>query len=257
MKIDLHSHVKISKKTDFMPEYFQEMMKEARKAGLTGIAMTEHFNTLRYTDIYDFLDKHYPYENDYYMIDELKLFPGLEVDVKEIGHILLIGGRKDILSIRSLLENNKREDNFLAFDKLMDIAEHYDVLKVGAHAFRESTPLYHLKKDQLNRLDALDLNGKDLHAQGQKGYREKLERFAEKLGLPVVGGSDTHHFLQYGSIYNELENECDSVAQLKASIASAQYKIHLSENLDLKVKAATLTKKWMKKALEKEKQLFG
>lgn len=257
MRIDLHSHVKISKKTDFMPEYFLEMMKEAREAGLTGIAMTEHFNTRRYTDIYNFLDTHYPYENNYYMIDGLKLFPGIEVDVKEIGHILLIGNRKDVLSIRSLLETNTSEDNFLAFDKLMDIAEHYDILKIGAHAFRDSTPLYHLKAEQLKRLDALDLNGKDLYAQGQKAYREKLEDFAGKLGLPIVGGSDTHHFLQYGCIYNEFQNECDSVEQLKASIVSEQYKIHISANLNLKVKAATLTKKWMKKALEKEKQLFG
>lgn len=257
MRIDFHSHVKISKKTDFMPEYFQEMMKEAREAGLTGIAMTEHFNTRRYKDIYDFLDKQYRYVNDYYLIDGLKLFPGIEVDVKEIGHILLIGNRKDILSIRSLLETNTREENFLSFDKLMDIAEHYEVLKIGAHAFRESTPLYHLKEDQLKRLDALDLNGKDLYAQGQNVYRDKLESFAEKLGLPVVGGSDTHHFLQYGSIYNELSNECDSVEQLKSSIASGQYKIHISENLALKVKAASLTKKWMKKVVEKEKQLYG
>lgn len=257
MKIDFHSHVKISKKTEFMPEYFHEMMKEAKEAELTALAMTEHFNTRRYTDIYHYLDKHFSYENDYYQIDGLKLFPGIEVDVKEIGHILLIGNRTDILSIRSLLESNTSEDNFLSFDKLLDIAEQYDVLKIGAHAFRESTPLYHLKADQLKRLDALDLNGKDLFSQGKNVYRQKLEPFAEKLGLPIVGGSDTHHFLQYGCIYNELKNDCDTVRDLKASILTKQYKIHISEDLDLKVKAATLTKKWMKKVVEKEKLLFG
>ena len=177
--------------------------------------------------------------------------------MKEIGHILLIGNRTDILSIRSLLESNTSEDNFLSFDKLLDIAEQYDVLKIGAHAFRESTPLYHLKADQLKRLDALDLNGKDLFSQGKNVYRQKLEPFAEKLGLPIVGGSDTHHFLQYGCIYNELKNDCDTVRDLKASILTKQYKIHISEDLNLKVKAATLTKKWMKKVVEKEKLLFG
>ncbi|WP_303981699.1 PHP-associated domain-containing protein [Niallia circulans] len=257
MKIDFHSHVKISKKTDFMPAYFQEMMKEAKEAGLTAIAMTEHFNTRRFTDIYDFLDRHYSYVGDYYDIDGLKLFPGVEVDVKEIGHILLIGNRTDILSIRSLLENNTNEDSFLIFDQLLDIADHYDVLKIGAHAFRESTPLYHLQEEQLKRLDALDLNGKDLFSQGQDAYREKLEHFAEKLGLPIVGGSDTHHFLQYGCIYNEIQNDCDDVKALKASIDMGKYKVHISENLNLKVRAATLTKKWMKKVVEKETQVRG
>ena len=256
MRIDFHSHVKISKKTDFMPEYFQEMMKEAKMADLTAICMTEHFNTKRFFDIYDYLDQQYSYEKGYYNIDGLKLFPGIEVDVKEVGHILLIGNRQDILSIRRLLEPHTQEENFIPFNQLMDMADQYNILKIGAHAFRESTPLYHLKEEQLKRLDALDLNGKDLFAQGIEMYQQKLVAYAEKMGLPYVGGSDTHQFLQYGSIMNELEQDCDTVENLKASISSGRYHVNISQDLSLKVKAATLTKKWMKKVLEEEKQLI-
>ena len=74
MKIDFHTHVKISKKSAFMPDYFKEMMEEAKASGLTAISMTEHFNTLRFLDIYKFLDQHYEYQDDYYDIDGLKLF---------------------------------------------------------------------------------------------------------------------------------------------------------------------------------------
>ena len=256
MKIDFHSHVKISKKTQFMKEYFQEMMSEAKMAGLTAICMTEHFNTKRFFDIYEYLDKQYPYENGYYNIEGFKLFPGIEVDVKEVGHILLIGDRQAILSIRRLLEQHTQEDLFIPFDELMDIAEQHNVLKIGAHAFRESTPLYHLKEAQLKRLDALDLNGKDLYSQGVEIYKQKLVAFAEKLDLPYVGGSDTHQFLQYGCIINELGENCNTVEDLKASICSGNYQVTISKDLPLKVKAATLTKKWMKKALEEEKQLI-
>ncbi|WP_226668861.1 PHP domain-containing protein [Metabacillus litoralis] len=255
MIIDFHTHVKISKKSMFMPEYFQEMMKEAKASGLTALAMTEHFNTSRFNDIYDFLDKHYEYKQDYYDIEGLKLFPGIEVDIKENGHILLIGNRHDIVEIRAKLENHTNEEQFIYYDQLLDLAEQYNVLKVGAHPFRESTPLYHLNKKQIRRLDALDLNGKDLYAQGISAYREKLSNFAEELDLPVVGGSDTHQFFQYGSVYNDFEEECCSVDEIKRCIYSGKYVVKTSDSLELKVKAAIHVKRLLKKVLSEKKEL--
>ena len=66
MIIDFHSHVKISKKSNFMPDYFREMIVEAKQNGLTALVLTEHFNTIRFFDIYSFLDKHYSYVDGYY-----------------------------------------------------------------------------------------------------------------------------------------------------------------------------------------------
>lgn len=255
MKIDLHSHVKISKQSKFMPDYFCEMMEEAKANGLTALAMTEHFNTSRYTDIYEFLDQNYTYINDYYEINGLKLFPGIEVDVKEIGHILLIGNRNDILSIEKELIHHKEEENFISYANLLDLAEMYNVLKIGAHPFRKSTPLYHIDLDQLKRLDAFDLNGKDLYSQGEDPYKEKLEQFANKVGIPIVGGSDTHHFLQYGSVINELNDECHTIKELKNCISNRQYKINVSPCLTIKVRSAKLVKKMMKKMIGEEMDL--
>ena len=58
MKMDFHTHIKISKKSNFDPAYFREMTREAKEAGLDAIALTEHFNTLNFLDVYDFLDDH-------------------------------------------------------------------------------------------------------------------------------------------------------------------------------------------------------
>ncbi|MDL4841195.1 PHP domain-containing protein [Aquibacillus rhizosphaerae] len=254
MNIDFHSHVKISKKSKFMPEYFIEMMKEAKKSDLDALAMTEHFNTTRFQDIYDFLEAHYTYQNGYYNIDGLKLFPGIEVDIKEVGHILLIGSREDVLTIRNELSSNLKEENFISFNGLLDIAEEFNILKIGAHPFRESTPLFHLETDQLQRLDALDLNGKDLYAQGYESYSAKLTEFAQKVGLPIVGGSDTHQYLQYGSVINKLEKECETVDDLKICIHNSAYQVEVSPSLNIKVKSATLVKKLLKKLLIENKQ---
>ncbi|MCZ0704486.1 histidinol phosphatase-like PHP family hydrolase [Natronobacillus azotifigens] len=255
MRMDFHSHVKISKKSMFMPDYFAEMLHEAEKNGLTAIAMTEHFNTKRFMDIYDYIDQHYSYGNGYYLVEGMRVFPGMEVDVKEVGHILLIGDRADIIAVRVALESHTNPVDFIRFKDLMDLAEGYNLLKIGAHPFRQGTPLTHLPVEQLRRLDAFDLNGKDLYAQGIEPYRERLGEFANKIGLPIVGGSDTHQFLQYGAIYNQLNRNCETVSELKEVIQSGDYQVEVSRDLMLKVKSAALVKKYMKKIVEEHTQL--
>ncbi|MGP4038445.1 PHP-associated domain-containing protein [Gracilibacillus sp. D59] len=251
MIIDFHSHVKISKKSRFMPDYFREMMYEAKQNGLTALALTEHFNTIRFFDIYAFLNEQYKYVDGFYDIDGLKLFPGVEVDVQEVGHILLIGDRKEVCSIREQLTDFKEEDRFIAFDLLMDLADQYSLIKIGAHPFRDSTPLArNVSKVQLQRLDALDLNGKDLYAKGVETCQQEVKELADEIGLPVVGGSDTHQFLQYGSIVNEFEYDCSNSNELMQAILQKKYQLKVSDQLALKVKSATIVKKYMKKYMQ-------
>lgn len=252
--MDFHTHIKISKRSQFTPSYFQEMIAEAKAAGLQALALTEHFNTDRFMDVYEYLNEQYPYIHGYYEVDGFKIFPGMEIDVQEIGHILFIGDREDIMAIRQLLDNYTEKGSFIPFSELLDIGEQYELLKIGAHPFRESTPLHQLPAEQLRRLDALDLNGKDLYSYDQVDYRKRLEELAEKLQLPIVGGSDTHQFLQYGCIINQLENDCQTVADLKTCIQAGNYHIRISDDLDLKVRAASLVKKYIKKYLQVSKQ---
>ncbi|SFL42868.1 hypothetical protein SAMN04487943_101499 [Gracilibacillus orientalis] len=257
MIIDFHSHVKISKKSRFMPDYFHEMMEEAKQNGLTALALTEHFNTIRFFDIYAFLDEQYTYVDGFYDVDGLKLFPGIEVDVQEVGHILLIGDRKEVCSLREQLASHLEEEHFIHFDLLMDLAEQYSLLKIGAHPYRDSTPLArNVSKTQLKRLDALDLNGKDLYAKGVEACQQELTTLADEIGLPIVGGSDTHQFLQYGSIVNEFEHDCHNSDELKQAILQKKYQLKITDQLSLKVKSATLVKKYMKKYLQEVDTVF-
>lgn len=252
MKIDFHTHVKISKSSQFMIQYFEDMMDEAKEAGLTAICMTEHFNTLRFFDIYDYLDGQYAYENHYYNVRGLKVFTGMEVDVKEVGHILIMAHRDDIVKMREALIPFEEKPHFIPFKALMDLADQYNTLRIGGHPLREGTPLTQHDPEQLKRLDALDLNGRDLFAQGQHPYIERLEEFANRLGLPIVGGSDTHQYLQYGVVVNESAQECETVDDLKEMIETDDYSIHISEDLEVKVKAARIVKKLIKSTLDEE-----
>ena len=164
MKIDFHTHGKISKKVSFSLEYFTEMVHAAKKNGLDAIALTEHFNTHQFMDVYDTLDKEFPYVYDYYEVNGVKVFPGMEVDIKEKGHILFIGRRENIRGLRMKLNPYTEKNHFIPFHALLEEASEFHFLKIGAHPFRDSTPLHHIERELLTRLDAFDLNGKDLYS---------------------------------------------------------------------------------------------
>ncbi|MBB3111806.1 hypothetical protein FHS18_003874 [Paenibacillus phyllosphaerae] len=245
MNIDLHTHGKLAKKTDFDPIRFREMIEYARLSGLDAIALTEHFNTRNFNDLYDQLDARYDYVHDYYDIEGFKVFPGIEIDVQEIGHLLMIGPRQAIRALRARLTAHVEEHTFIGIRDLLDYCDTLPLLRIGAHPHRESTPLHHLPAEELRRLDCFDLNGKDLHKYGL-GMQERVAVLASEIGLPVVAGSDTHHPLQYGCVMNRLHQSCNTVAELKACLLNGQYDIIISPQLHEKVQAAALVKDMIK-----------
>ncbi|MCM3260944.1 PHP domain-containing protein [Paenibacillus lautus] len=249
MKIDLHTHAKLSKASDFSKHYYEEMIREALDNGLDALALTEHFNTRHFDEVYRQLDSMFPYNGEYYDAGGLKIFPGMEVDIRETGHILLIGRKEFILETRRRLDGYTEKGAFIPFDDLMDLAEGFPLLKIGAHPFRESTPLRHLTRSQLSRLDAFDLNAKDMYQYGSEANQDQVQRFAADLGKPVTAGSDTHQCLQFGSVYNELQMPCESAAELKDAIMQGAYQIHVSDSLPIKVKASAMLKKLMKEII--------
>lgn len=246
MNIDLHTHGKLSKKSSFSPDYFREMVREAIANGLDAIALTEHFNTSNFFAMYETLDRMYPYNGHYYEADGLKIFPGMEVDIAETGHILLIGLKEHILDVRSSLEDYTKEGHFIPFRQLLDLADSLDLWKIGGHPFRSSTPLHHLDPEQLARLDAFDFNAKDIYMQGAEAYRALITPFAAKLGVPVIAGSDSHQCLQYGSVVNKLEYACSTMKELREAVRKGHYSIEVSPCLHTKVKASVMMKKLLK-----------
>lgn len=246
MNIDLHTHGKLSKKSAFSPEYFAEMMAEAKENGLHAVALTEHFNTSNFYAMYEALDELYPYNGHYYDVNGLKLFPGMEVDIAETGHILLIGLKENVLAVRALLEAHTGEGSFIPFRQLLDYADEYQLWKIGAHPFRTSTPLHQLDPELLKRLDAFDFNAKDIYMQGAEAYRNLIMPFAAKLGIPVIAGSDSHQCLQYGSVMNKLQDPCSTIEELKQAVKQGRYEIELSPCLPVKVKASVMMKKLLK-----------
>lgn len=249
MNIDFHTHVKLSKKTSFNLSFFQEIVLNAKESGLDAIAMTEHFNTDNYQEIFEVLDAHYPYTNDHYTADGLYIFTGMEVDIAGIGHILCITGKDRLLEMRRQLEGNTDSSNFITLDELLVLGRSHGALMIGAHPLRPSTSLLQQDAKLLEQLDAFDLNGKDLHEHGVEKMKLAVEQFAEGLGKPVVYGSDSHHPIHIGISKNHFSATCETVEEIRALLLAGNYTSTVSPVLHTKVNAAKILKKHMKEAI--------
>lgn len=247
MQIDFHTHANLSKKITSSLEEFKEKMREAKESGLNALAITEHFNAANIIELYETIQEKFPYEDEYYEIEGMKVFCGLEVDAKENGHFLVIGSREDILTIARLLLPFQQEENFIPVKELVALLSDFNVLKIGAHPLRESTPWNHHDTTILRQFDAYDLNGKDLYTYGLE-IENRVHAFANEYQIPVVGGSDTHQYLQYGSIINVFP-ECHSIDELRQVIHKGNYEMKISPCLETKVKAANLVKKALKEKI--------
>ncbi|MGL4337392.1 MAG: PHP domain-containing protein [Turicibacter sp.] len=240
MNIDFHFHTLLSKKATFSLDYFKKTIHHAKKSGLTAIVMTEHFNAKHFDDIFKTLDATYAYKGHYYDVDGFKVFTGMEVDIKEKGHILVSGHKNDITTIRQQLLLDFG-DKFASLDELLARLEKFNVLVIGAHPYRKGRELTKIRPSLLKKLDALDLNGKDIK------LRDDVEKFAQLLELPLVAGSDTHHYYQAGTVKNLFPNSCETSQDLKRHLQEEKVEIEIDRLILYK----NLKAKWKKRIFKK------
>ena len=213
MKLDFHTHGKLAKRLPFSTVYTDWLFGEAKNAGLDALCLTEHFNTLQFDELYGYLSTRSTREGDALVLENgLRVFPGMETDIAEGGHVLSIGPLEAILELNQRLAPHKAPGNFLPFAQLRDLFDQYPVVVGGAHPYREGGHIPQLPREQLARLDFLDLNGKDLATDRQQA-EQRTYGLGRQLGVPVVSGSDTHQAVQYGCVWTEFQRECSTAGR--------------------------------------------
>ncbi len=246
MKIDFHTHGKLAKKLPFSPEYTDWLFGEAKKAGLDALCLTEHFNTLGFQEVYRYIAGRCEREGDSLVTAEgFRIFPGMEVDIAEGGHTLVIGPLECILEMNRRLEPHKEAEKFLSFEKWSKMVEEYPVLFGAGHPYRAGGHIPELPRELLERFQFLDMNGKDL-ARDPEGTWEKMRRLSRQLSRPLVAGSDTHQSFQYGCVCNVFEETVDRVEELYRQILEKKYRISQSEILKFQVETAGILKRSLK-----------
>lgn len=246
MKLDFHTHGKLAKRLPFSTQYTDWLFGEAKAAGLDALCLTEHFNTLQFDELYGYLLHQSKREGDALLLENgLRIFPGMETDIAEGGHILSLGTVETILELNQRLAAHKQPGHFLPFEKLLDLFRKYDVLVGAAHPYRAGGHIPELPREQLERLDFLDLNGKDVAEDRERA--ERLTRsLGERLHKPVVSGSDTHQAVQYGCIWTEFAEKPATLDELRRQMSSGAYQIMVSEQAAFQVKTAGILKRALK-----------
>ena len=163
MNIDFHVHGLLSKKSKFDKELFLQAIENAKENGLDAFILCEHFNAKDIYSIQNYLKENHKYEYDRYIVNNFSVFLGMEIDVKNGGHVILCGNRDNIERIRRELDEYTIKPNFIEFENLLDMGEKYECLMVGSHPYRETHKLYLQPKNLLARLHALDLNSTDIY----------------------------------------------------------------------------------------------
>ncbi|NMA06222.1 MAG: PHP domain-containing protein [Ruminococcaceae bacterium] len=248
MKIDFHTHGKLAKHLYFSEKFTNNTFDTARRNGLDAICLTEHFNTTNFFEFYEYVDSISERDGDCLVLENgLRIFPGVEVDIKEGGHLLCVGKMEDILAIRKKLENCDEEDSFLSFRELTDLIDSYPVLLGAGHPFRnsETSNIPDLPYEDLQRLDYVDLNGKDLAVEPDD-MEERVRNFAESINKPVIAGSDAHQEKHYGVVYNIFERDLNTIEGLYEEVLKSNYEIYISDKIAETVSTALLIKSLLK-----------
>lgn len=209
-RIDTHSHPKISKHFEFDPDSVVRMVRMATRVGLDAVALTEHFHARQFWAVHDHLEAAYPADRGVFWAGRLALVPGAEVNIREGAHVIVLGEVGELRRLDRAFAQRLSDGYEPRLREFLDVTDDFDIARIGAHMFRRCKELGKFAAVDLRRLHALEINGKDF------GTEVMLLAQARALGLPVVGGSDAHHWLQLGVRHTLLHaDEISMVSLLK------------------------------------------
>lgn len=195
-KIDLHIHSVLGGDSAIVPD---ELVPQARRAGLDGVCITEHHS----------YDLSRPFEQIGHK-EAFPIFRGLEYRAAE-GHLLIYGvkaGKGDFLP-------------GLPMQTVIEWVNQRGGAAVPAHPFRAGIVGTALG-DRLLALKGLTavetINGSLLPEENLLA-----ERAARQLGLKGIGGSDAHGLRTVGSAYTCFSRAISSEAELVAALRDDDY----------------------------------
>ncbi len=235
-RIDTHTHPKISKHFEFDPTSVVRMARMARRVGLDAVALTEHFHGKDFWAIYKHLYRAYPSERGIFWADKLALIPGAEINIREGAHIIVLGEVAELRRLDRAFPQALSDGYEPALREFLDVTDDFDIVRIGAHMFRPLKELGKFPAADLKRLHALEVNGKDF------GTELMLLVQARALGLPIVAGSDAHHWLQLGVRHSLVHIDELSIAAVSKAIKEGLTGYAAGAYTPLRVKTAKALK---------------
>src|SRR5256885_3522355 len=109
------------------------MARMARRLGLAGIALTEHFHGVGYWTIYDWLLDRYPSEGGVFWEEGLALIPGAEVNIRQGAHVIVLGEISELRRLDHAFSVPLSESYEPYFRELLDVTADFLVARIRAH----------------------------------------------------------------------------------------------------------------------------
>lgn len=193
----LHSDLSLLDSTT----HFEEYVDLAVSQGMTAIASTEHGLPRSWV-----AKKMYCDEKGIKFIHgvEIYLTEKLEPKVRDNYHtILLAKNPAGVHELNRLIELSSRPDhmyynNRLTFDEFLSISP--NIIKISAclaSPLAKLPPFHERYLDLLKHYDYLEVQPHNNPDQAM--YNQKLMRYSEKYGIPLIAGTDTHSLNSYKS----------------------------------------------------------
>ena len=243
MNIDFHSHLKVSQQVPFSEDYVKLMIAGARKQGLTALCVTEHYGSFEIQRLFKYITS-FESVGDTYLVHDMHIFTGLEIDAQEGGHFLAIGSFDTVQAIYNQLAPYLKQGEHPTYQQIASIVKLTDALFGLSHPYRPGKEhMPNLPIEDFSQLDFIDLNGKDI---AMANNQPQVEALSIALNRPMLGGSDTHFATQYGITYTHFEDEITQVSNLRKAIAAGKYEIiHNHQTNKVQVESARAIKKIM------------
>lgn len=206
--VDLHNHTRFFHRYDrvgrtFDPVGVRLLLAMARYRNLDGVALTNH---------------------DYYRsfgrsstVDEWSkgpaTIPGIEISTTE-GHVVVVGPNPPECT----------EPGSLTPAEVVDLAHDRGCVAIVAHPFRHG-----LAYESDAPFDAIEVNGKHPRTW------PRTEKLADRLGLPLVGGSDSHYPVEVGRAYTLVDVDRLTPESLVDAIRAGRVEPHVNYGLSTRL----------------------
>lgn len=180
MKFDLHVHSRYSKDSNASPD---DILEYAAKNGLDGFAICDH----------DVIEGGIECSRRAKEIgSDMVVIPGVEISSSK-GHILVLGIREPI-------------EPGLSPEDTIKKARQQGAVVIIPHPFKASS-------HGLGYVEGLDIDAVEVlnSCCVTDGPNNKARNVAQQLGLPMVGGSDSHEAEMVGRSYTNIEAESRTV----------------------------------------------
>ncbi len=180
MKFDLHVHSRYSKDSNASPD---DILEYAAKNGLDGFAICDH----------DVIEGGIECSRRAKEIgSDMVVIPGVEISSSK-GHILVLGIREPI-------------EPGLSPEDTIKKARQQGAVVIIPHPFKASS-------HGLGYVEGLDIDAVEVLNSRcvTDGPNNKARNVAQQLGLPMVGGSDSHEAEMVGRSYTNIEAESRTV----------------------------------------------